>query len=291
MLRGTFGLLIAAADCTILVMTREVIICRHLPSYQSSLSLERAGVTQYDLTGPSIETVFLNQAEESRDDLYLARGGRSDLNETKICRKEYHRTARNHKAESMMEPLLASRSQSVGFAKQTWILLRKRVLILRRSYWPYFFAVLVPTLTAGLTVNAYLRGFTGIDCSADALARKPQVANLSALQGSWGLKIPLGPADRFTGSQLAPTFGQVASQFVNLTNTLDEFQAFIQDQFRLVVPGGLYLDGGSSGLPLMAYRINGGLEFSAVAKSTFDSFLMNTTIQASFFDVLPASAT
>lgn len=36
------------------------------------------------------------------------------------------------------------------------------------------------------------------------------------------------------------------------------------------------------GLLLMAYRTNDGREFSSVAKTTFDSILMNTTIQASF---------
>jgi len=244
-------------------------------------TLERIGVTRYDLAGPSIETVFLNEAEEGSDDLYPAKLALiSTMPKSAIKNTiELQPIARQ---ESMMEPLLASRSQNVGFAKQTWILLQKRILILRRSYWPYLFAILIPSLTAGLTVDAFLRGFSGIDCSAKSLARTPQVANLTSLAASWGLEIPLGPAARFSGGVLDPTFGLFGSQFVNMTNSLDEFQSFIRDHFRFVVPGGLYVDDGSDKLPLMAYRINGGLGFSAVAKSTFDSLLLNTTIQASF---------
>lgn len=244
-------------------------------------TLESIGVTRYNLAGPSIETVFLNEAEEGGDDLYPAQ--LTPISTVpKSAMKNIIELQEITRQESMMEPLLASRSENVGFAKQTWILLQKRILILRRSYWPYLFAILIPSLTAGLTVNAFLQGFSGIDCSAKSLARKPQVANLSSLEGSWGLEIPLGPADRFSESVLDPTFGLFASQFVNLSNTFDEFQAFVRDHYRFVVPGGLYVDSGSNTLPLMAYRINGGLEFSAVAKSTFDSLLINTTIQASF---------
>lgn len=68
---------------------------------------------------------------------------------------------------------------------------------------------------------------------------------------------------------------------------MEDFDNYIADNFRDVVPGGLYLDynGEAAGLnpaPLLAYRINGNLGYAALAKNVMDSYLLNTTINADF---------
>ncbi|KAI9840875.1 MAG: hypothetical protein M1837_001254 [Sclerophora amabilis] len=243
--------------------------------------LEREGVLDYQLNGPTIEDVFLTLAEEGAQELsgqeapMVAVPAPSRASDAESALSALSSAS---KTESSMPQLLRGKGSSQ--MRQTWILFRKRIRILSRNYLPHCAAVLIPILTAGLA-TFYLTGFSGITCSPGELANNPRVATLGSLERYWGLLIPAGPASRFTPEQI-PTIFRPYADLLRPVDSFDEFQTVVRDDFRDVNPGGFWLGDNPDDTPLLAYRASGGLQYSALAKNLVDSIVTNTTILTQF---------
>ncbi|ERF69960.1 hypothetical protein EPUS_08771 [Endocarpon pusillum Z07020] len=243
--------------------------------------LEKQGVQDYQMNGPTIEDAFLGLAEEGKQDLLepedpvLGAQAPAEVSKGGPPISTSSSDAQNEKA-----PLYLLRGKGSSLAWQTWTLFRKRARIFSRNYFPYFCAVVIPIATAGL-VTFFLTGFEGLTCRLGELANNPRVATLPRLEYFWGIMIPAGSSGRFTRELLPVQYRPYADR-LRRVDTFNKFQVFVRDNFRDVVPGGVYLGDNLDDTPLLAYRANGGLYFSALAKTVFDSFLMNTTIVTQF---------
>lgn len=236
--------------------------------------LQLRGIRDAQIVGPTIEDVFLNLSEEGKEELFYTSDPPTAEN------LHSGNFSHNYTSDKTFTPLELFKGSGASFLYQTWILFTKRVLILRRNYFPYIFAVVLPIITAGL-VTLFLTGWPGINCDADQLATNLRTYNIIRLSRFIGLFIPVGPPSRFDAERLAPEIRPFANDFV-LSSNYNQFNAFIEDNFRRVSPGGFYLGDSPADTPTLAYIANGGLQYSALTKSAFDSYLMNTSIDAQF---------
>ncbi|KAI4288983.1 MAG: hypothetical protein L6R35_001753 [Caloplaca aegaea] len=242
--------------------------------------LRMEGVNELYLAGPSIEDVFLEVSHEFRDEI-------SEPQNTSSFQSSEKESPPFQLSDTSLptKALGIASGKGTSLFKQTWILFRKRLLILGRNWLPYLCAVIIPIATGGLT-TMFLSGFERLLCSRGELANNPRVLSLLSLEAFWGILVPVGPPAAFQPTSLPADYLQFVDR-LRVQNSLGEFNNYIADNFRDVVPGGLYLDynGEAAGVtpaPLLAYRINGNLGYSALAKTVMDSYLMNTTIDADF---------
>lgn len=239
------------------------------------------GIKDLQIHGPTIQDVFLGLSKEfAEESSHMPSLAASDDHSSS---KSNDRTISTDSQEKKNDHYLGIESgQGTSFLQQTWILYRKRLLILRRNWLPYLFLLVIPIIAAGLT-TMFLAGFSPLQCSRGALANNPQTLSLGALERYWGILVPVGPTSQFAIDQLPALYRPFANRIRPMDN-FDDFRTYVSDNFRDVVPGGFYLDDdvGPNPAPLMAYRINGNIGYAAMAKNILDSYLMGITINAEF---------
>lgn len=231
-------------------------------------NLERLGVSDYRVSGPTIEDVFLKLASEVLEDKTLSDDASPLESITSIP-----------SSEKGIELALGRRISSLA---QTWVLFRKRVTILRRNWLPYGAALLIPIVTAGL-VTFFLKGFTALSCSPNAAVSSSDIAALSAyaLDGN----VPAGPPTQVPITLLNRLYPQLNNGFKSVA-TLDGLNSYIAANYSSVLPGGFFLNG--TGAPTFAYRGNYVMSYAILIQNIMDNSLLGnipivTTYQA--FDV------
>ena len=256
--------------------------------------LEGDGVTEYQVSGPTIEDVFLRVAEEVRTPNVtaenLAEIGSRDSNEEKAVKDS---TVMVQETRAEVPQLLSGRRLTMP--QQVLVLFGKRWTVFRRNMLPYLAALLIPIIAAGL-VTLFLKGFEKAGCSLEASAAQFDVASLSS---QIDYQLVAGPASSITQEAVqryAQTFGGAsgglisnATQLVNsvhLVDTLAEFNNYIDDRFANVTPGGFFM-GDSSSPATFAWRGNGDIGFSTITQNALNNFLSNVSITTQYqpFDV------
>ncbi|TLD21817.1 ABC transporter-like protein [Venturia nashicola] len=237
---------------------------------------ERQGITNYTVSGPTIEDVFLKLAEEVRDD-------HSGQNPVQV--PSPLRSKANDK-DSVSEDMTEAKEHANGLdlqtglgtsiPKQAWILFGKRFVILRRNFFPYICAVIIPVAAAGL-VTFFLKGFQALSCSPDAQSSNP---TLRALGFSSRLEVPIGPASRVDPATLARFSGGNASPF-QVVNNFAELSGYIDQRYQDVTPGGIYL-GGNGTTPTFAYIANYVLYYSVITQNLFNNILTGSAITTQY---------
>lgn len=248
---------------------------------QIAKAMRAHGVSDVQVNGPTIEGVFIKVSEEFAEELSELDNSASTA-QTMVAGpdKAYDSSSGSEKTTLDLVPGVGT-----SFFQQTWILFRKRLLIFSRNWLPYVGVLIIPIITSGMT-TLFLAGFDRLLCSRGELANTPRTLSLGALERFWGILVPVGPPDEFETSSL-PTVYQSFSDRLIVQDSYEEFNDYIADNFRDVAPGGFWLDYGGEAVeaasaPLMAYRINGNLGYSALAKNVADSYLMGITINAEF---------
>jgi ATP-binding cassette subfamily A (ABC1) protein 3 len=246
--------------------------------------LEKDGIKEYQVNGPTIEDVFLKVAEEIKSDEDESNHSSSPAS---LSEKE---------ADAKVMPLSHSREQAsmpqlvtgkrIGMPQQARVLFRKRFIVLRRNYLPYAAALLIPIIGAGL-VTLFLKNFQKAGCSPQSSVAISDIASLSS-QVSYDLVV--GPSSKLPRAALAQfaqsLLGAGESGSTNLTgfikslhmvDTLDEFNNYIDTRFANVTPGGFFLGQGSSP-PTFAWKGNGDISFATIIQNALDSFLTGVSI-------------
>ncbi|KAI1918089.1 hypothetical protein LOZ61_000205 [Ophidiomyces ophidiicola] len=233
--------------------------------------LEELGISEYRVSGPTIEDVFLKVAEEvqrSSDPLNI--------------------DAPSDKNDSRQVPDLLT-GKRIGIAQQTWILFRKRATILRRNWLPYLAAFLLPIIAAGL-VTLFLKDFKRPNCSGPGTSFEFDVGSLLS---QLNLQLVVGPASkispasvsRFTSSLPGSSSSKLNATLLlsktHFVNTLEEFNRYIDQNFRNVTPGGFYL-GDDSSPPTFAWKGNADLSLPTIVQNALDNLLTNVSISTQY---------
>ncbi|KAK4232590.1 putative transporter [Podospora fimiseda] len=267
--------------------------------------LEAAGITDYRFSGPTIEDVFLQLAEEVQNEA----GGPLDVQGAVTSVDEKHVAGTTDSGKPGLE--LVS-GQRLGYLRQIWVLFLKRCTIFKYNWFPSVAAFIIPVVAAGL-VMLYVKGETTPGCSPAEQSSKKEAVDVFAQD--FDFFMVGGPDDsRFSTENLArlmvPIFlnggsgsgtvrvpgGGVSRRAVDPSvllsnisrvNSLDDFTNAVKDRRKDITPAAIWL-GDDQSRPRLAWRGNG----PEMVNSWFgiwimDMLLANTTIASSYvpFDV------
>ncbi|KPI36704.1 ABC transporter A family member 2 [Cyphellophora attinorum] len=199
--------------------------------------LESDGMTEYQVSGPTIEDVFLKVADE-------VQSGHDELS-TAPARESSDEKSAKHTTVGVTEnrlnvpELLPGRR--INLTGQLRILFQKRMTIFRRNALPYIAALLIPIIAAGL-VTLFMNDYERPGCDPIEIAAQFDPSSLST-EGNYDILI--GPSDAFSPGLIqmyAQSFtreGQESTgdnatrlaESVNLTNSLPEFKDIIEERY------------------------------------------------------------
>lgn len=258
--------------------------------------LEEEKLTDYQLSGPTIEDVFLQLADEISAESTSSLDPEASLLGPDKIENHAHAPAICISEESGALELHSSRS--IGFFRQTQVLFRKRATILRRNYLPYIAALLIPIIAAGLT-SLFLKTFHGVGCSP---TEQVSISDVENLVNQIHYDLIVGPSGRFSNETLTSLFGPLIygvdltpeqiHKKLNMVNTLSQFNDYIDRNFANVTPAGFFLGNGAA-QTTMAYKGNGDIYNGVFGQNILDVMLTNISIgtQYSSFDIPWAPST
>ncbi|KAI5205572.1 hypothetical protein AUEXF2481DRAFT_36272 [Aureobasidium subglaciale EXF-2481] len=224
--------------------------------------LEQLGVTDYRVSGPSIEDVFLKLSAEFNNDHTLSDDATPLTNVSSL------------QSEKGLE---LAKGRRISLGAQTWVLLRKRVTILRRNYMPYLAAVLIPIIAGGL-VTLFLQGFRALSCSPGDSSSSEDIISFASLDDV--LDFPVGPASQIPTQLLGNLYAGLSDAIAPVTSVA-AFNEYVQTNYSRVFPGGYFLDA-QGGTPLFAWRGNYELEYAILTQNILDSSLLGTPIVTTY---------
>ncbi|RBQ82602.1 hypothetical protein VDGD_07454 [Verticillium dahliae] len=263
-------------------------------------TLEARDIKGYNFSGPTIEDVFLQLAEETRDQAEAVAGDDPANHSEKTLSGAVTPPSRGHQKPGLS--LMSGRR--IGYVRQSMVLFRKRCTIFKTNWLPYVAAFIIPIIAAGL-VTIFIR-------DADPSSCAPPDDNFSA--GAEGLDLSdagfgfvIGPGDKWNegvaAQVLGPAFlgaaggsgnnGGGSDQALDVlrqilernTTVVDSFQEFtdaIDERRADIKPAGLWL-GDDSNAPTLAYLGNrGGLINSLLGQNILDMLLSNVTVSTRY---------
>ncbi|KAK4505071.1 hypothetical protein PRZ48_003034 [Zasmidium cellare] len=230
--------------------------------------LERHGVRDYQVNGPQIEDCFLKLAEEVKEELDKDRAP-SPTPSTGDA------VDGNHEGDKGLRLLPG---QPLSFFGQTWVLFRKRAVILRRNAWPYLAALIIPIITAAL-VTLFIQSFEPLTCDPSTLFADPEPDSFETWLAYQAL-IPTGPTGQFPTDAiraLYPALG-LNTTLDNEQPTLQAFNQFVAARYHNVTPGGVFL----GDTPTIAYRGDYGMQYAVSMQNLMDNALLGFPIVTAF---------
>lgn len=258
--------------------------------------LEAAGITDYRFSGPTIEDVFLQLAEEVQ-----AEGGGVPIESRGVLSSTEDEKSETVPVGDVKTPVKGNGlelmdGKPIGFLKQTWVLFLKRCTVFKGNWFPSIAAFIIPVAAAGL-VMLFVKGQEPAGCSADELSSRQEAVNIFG--NDFDFWMVAGPSDKFSQSTLinllAPIFmasqglegnGSTGSSdgiivkrqnnpmdlFNNITlvDTLDEFNNAVLQFRKNITPTAIWL-GDDNTPPTLAYKGNG----PEVINAWFGQWIMN----------------
>lgn len=233
--------------------------------------LESRGVSDCRISGPTIEDVFLKVAQEIHNDSH-------DEDRAGLIPDVQH----SHGDEGLQ----LTTGKRIGLPRQMRTLFLKRATILRRNFIPYIAALLIPVIASGL-VTLFLKDASQPKCSGPGLFRSPDVQSLSTTGAK---NFVAGPRDRISSAAIrgffaslsgapgsdSPTSSELSKSF-HLVDTLQEFDAYVNQRHAVISPGGFWL--GDSSSPTFAWKgDNGQFPLAAITQNAMNNFLSNASI-------------
>lgn len=247
-----------------------------LPATKFVDVLRDNNVKNYDIVGPTLEDVFLANAEEVKE-YDLLRAEDKDTTGVVATGKSSD-VPSEHNSEVEEKRLEVGKGRGTSMFKQTLILIQKRWTILRRNFWPYVFALLLPIVAAGL-VTLFLKNYEAVGCDPGASSNDPEVFSLSNTDAI--PLIPIGPTS-LVGAAIGTIVERtgISDQSFHMVDTLDEFNDYVSMRYGNITPGGFFLRENEP--PVMAYLANGGVIGGLITLNTLDNILSNVSISTQY---------
>ncbi|KAI1265327.1 ABC transporter [Xylariaceae sp. FL1019] len=254
-------------------------------------ALEAADIHDYKFSSPTIEDVFLQVAEEVKNE--TVRTPSSESTDEKNTSSEYVGAIGIGPEKDRLE-LLSGRP--IGFFRQMVVLLQKRATVFKRNWFPYVAALLIPIVAAAL-VSLYVKNQTLISCTPSDADAAGQTSDYSALYDS--LYIVAGPSSDFDATTLSVLFTPVLSSsdgnsgsaqnatnnFAEALHLVDSYADFNNDviQYRRNVTPAAWWAGDDNSPPTVAYLADTDDVYTSVfGQNALDIILSNTSIATTF---------
>lgn len=274
--------------------------------------IDEYGVSEYQVSGPTIEDVFLKVAEEvsttnavsekpapgqevptssmpekmmhiQETGSHSSAEGPDATGAGKAAPNTYYGAAKPAEVPQLLD------GHRIGMTKQAWVLFSKRMVVLRRNYFPFLAALLIPIIAAGL-VTLFLNDFQLAGCTPEETV---DMSDIESLTSQDDFLLVAGPSDRLSleavsrlGTTLSGTLGSSTSgaqllESVHVVDSLQEFNDYIRNNFANVTPGGFFLGDGESP-PTFAWRGNGNVAFGTIVQNLMDTLLSNISIASQY---------
>jgi ATP-binding cassette subfamily A (ABC1) protein 3 len=247
-----------------------------LPATKFIDILRDHGVKNYDIVGPTLEDVFLANAEEVKE--YNLMDAEHSEQIGVVATGDKNLDEPSEQASETEKKLEMGKGRGTGLFRQMLILMQKRVTILRRNFWPYIFALLLPIVASGL-VTLFLKNYEAVGCDPGAGSNNPTVFSLSSVDEI--PLIPIGP--RSTIGQAIETIIErtgISNDSFYLVDTLEEFNSFVAARYHDIAPGGFFLR--ENAPPLIAYLANDGVIGGLITLNTLDNVATNVSISTQY---------
>ncbi|KAI5809808.1 hypothetical protein DFH27DRAFT_477169 [Peziza echinospora] len=231
--------------------------------------LERIGIEEYHVNGPTIEDVFLKVAEDSLLEAYGPDG-----------------------PPTTEEGVNLYPGKRLGVFKQTWVMFRKRLTILRRGYMPTIGAVMIPVIAAAVTMLLF-DGYSKTGCRPEDIKGEIDPERIDFLNdGIKAIKLVVGPSSALSMERLSnfqflfPNLGN-SSAYENvfkIVDTYDDFTKEIKTGYGEYKPGGFFLreDEGQNSVFAFVGDTNGRIYNGLIMQNLIDNVLTNTTISTTY---------
>ncbi|KAK3672836.1 hypothetical protein LTR78_007189 [Recurvomyces mirabilis] len=223
--------------------------------------LERAGVRDYQVNGPTIEDVFLRLASEVKEELDNDRAPSPVASDS---------------AQPSEKGLQLSTGKSLSFFGQTWVLFRKRIITSRRNIWPYLASLLIPLAAAGL-VTLFIKNFAALSCDPGSSVSVDAAVGLEGFLG-FQADIPLGPTNQVPIDFLNQVFPLLNPPPFHLVDTFDAFNNYIAANYSSATPGGFF----EGTVPTFAWQGNYQLYYAIASQNLLDVSLTRLPIITNF---------
>jgi ATP-binding cassette subfamily A (ABC1) protein 3 len=274
-------------------------------------ALEGHGIYDYELSGPTIEDVFLQLAEEIRheSDTAVDRIGSStsDIPSSTALDQGHSKeniaptvTVASMGLKANKELNLLS-GRPIGFAKQGIVLFRKRLTLLRRSYLPFVAVFLIPIICAVLTARL-VKDQTTPTCSPTTAP----TATFQTIINQFPYNLTVGPPSKVPTTNatlyLASIFdayplttllalaggaggtsgsNNIPAPRLDVVDTLPNFNNYINTNHANVTPAGYYF-GDETSSPTIAYRGDSRFFTAMFAQNILNSQLTNISITTQY---------
>ncbi|QIX02499.1 hypothetical protein AMS68_008016 [Peltaster fructicola] len=222
--------------------------------------LEQAGVTDYQVNGPTIEDVFLNLAEEVKEEL-----DKDKMPESPDSASDDGTPRKTIAAESDLQ---LAKGNQLSFWGQTLVLFRKRLVIVRHNPFPYLAAFLIPIIAAGL-VSLFLKGLTALSCHPEDNLTPSIVTSLATYLG-FNATIPVGPADRVSIPYFYSIYPLLNPPPFKNVSSLQAMQDYVSNNFNTTRPGAIFV----GDTPTFAWRGNYGMYYAIAIQNLLDNALL-----------------
>jgi len=238
--------------------------------------LEALGVTEYHVSGPTIEDVFLKVAEETAD----------------IQDQQLRQSPSTEAVDKESEDVNLYTGERLGIFKQALVMFRKRLVIFKRNYFPIVAAISIPIIVAGFTM-LILKNYNKASCSnADQI----NIAKVEQLAFKKKFNVTLGPQTNFSAqvvgnlaSVLLPvgtgggtqneTLMRNLADSLHFVDSFDDFKTYIKLNYHNVTPGGIYVGGGDpSTNATIAFRGDRNVLNALTVQNLVDNLLLDQKI-------------
>lgn len=281
------------------VMSFDVISYLAPSSYlaaQVIRALEAAGISDYKFSSPTIEDVFLQVAEEVKNEgINTNHPVSTTISNTEKQISVERVTVDGDEVEEDRLELLSG--QPIGFFRQTLVLLLKRCTVFKTNWFPYVAALLIPIIAAALT-SLFVKNQTATSCRPSDSRSAGSNAHYMELFDD--LFLAAGPASALDPSSLLSLFAPVFTglsggptgkredalsaftQALHPVNSFSDFNNFIVQNRLNVTPAGWWL-GDANSPATIAYIADAGSVYTSVfGQNALNIMLSNTSIATSF---------
>jgi len=228
---------------------------------------------QYRVQGPTMQDVFLQIADETKDDFGGAvfdKGPAQPVIGPSDSSDEFKSSESNSKGPA----LDLRQGHGTSWLRQAWVLFCKRWEVLRHNFLPYLAAVIIPIIAGGLTTR-FLQGFAGLGCSPESAI---SVQSSYDISDQLDIDLVYGPPSLVPVEALTLLIPNLNASSLHAVNTLVEFNQYIGANFANVTPGGFFL--GTT--PTFAYLANYQVSTAALVQTIVDNLVSGTTISTQY---------
>lgn len=249
--------------------------------------LEELNVTDYRVSNPTLEDVFLQLAEEI-DDQEAFRVTQRDGTEGETTKEKNVDDDAMSDVHSDQGPLELYDGRVISFLQQARILFVKRLLTLKKSWIPVAMAFVLPTV-AGCLIMLLAVELDPINCvfsTNEAWTSE----NVPSILGNSYMNLIIGPPSRFSNETYLDLVGPITKAYpywgdldpvgeYRVVDTLDQLKETI-DRDRLIVSAGIWL-GDDSTTPTVAWAAGYDASSAMAALGIVNMFRANLTIASS----------